>query len=238
MSIETPQNAHGWEIDEAARVLRAHVTNRQHPLFGPGSRLSFDEKASPRTRLDLYPERLVARFHSSVIRLDLINVWSVRAAEEQVILGAGTREVESQTLIYPSGEASFALLRQSQPTTPPAEQSMKTEAASAAADSPDSDELRADRVVFTGRLGRSVTLRTTARGRIVGRVPLAVHQGEMTIWHNLLFFDEAAEKAAAELTKGAMVTVIGYRHVRDVTGRDGITKQVEEIYAASVQRGK
>jgi single-stranded DNA-binding protein len=69
-------------------------------------------------------------------------------------------------------------------------------------------------------------------------MPLAVHEGETTSWHTILFFDDAAQRAIDTLKKGNLVTVIGYKHVRDVQKRDGSSAQVEEIYAAAVQPPK
>jgi single-stranded DNA-binding protein len=97
---------------------------------------------------------------------------------------------------------------------------------------------KANRVMLTGRLGRNVYLRTTATGRVIGRVPLAVHRGEETDWHVILFFDEKAQKAAEQLAKGQLVNVVGYKHYREIKGKDGNTKQVEEIYAVDVPTRK
>lgn len=56
------------------------------------------------------------------------------------------------------------------------------------------------RVVLTGRIGGAPQLRETPNKRLIARMPLATHDGEKTVWHNVLFFDEKAKKAAEELT--------------------------------------
>lgn len=73
------------------------------------------------------------------------------------------------------------------------------------------------------------------------KFPLGVHGGEKTLWHDVLFFDEKAERVAAELSKGQLVTVVGYKHEREAEVKKGNTtfkKKVVEIYGALVQTPK
>jgi len=69
----------------------------------------------------------------------------------------------------------------------------------------------------------------------VAKVPLAVHNGEQTTWHRLIFFDELAQQVATTFAKWTVVTVVGYRHQREIPLRNGATKRIEEIYAAGIQ---
>jgi hypothetical protein len=171
-----------------------------------------------------------------------LDVSAVYPNGDHALLRSGGGKLATNCIVYPDGSLTMALLsmeprrQEREPAiTPlaPAEESPRIPESV-----PSQGAEQANRVVLTGRLGRAVSLRTTARGKTIGRVPLAVHLGEKTEWHTVLFFDDAANRAAAELSKGQMLTVIGYRHSREVTDRDGGTRQVEEIYAASVQLAK
>ena len=98
-----------------------------------------------------------------------------------------------------------------------------------------------DRVTLTGNVGRDPEVRTTVKGRKVLKFPLGVHEGEKTNWHDVLFFDEKAEKVAAEIAKGKLVTVVGYKHEREAEVKKGNTtlrKKVIEIYGAMVRSSK
>jgi Single-strand binding protein family len=99
------------------------------------------------------------------------------------------------------------------------------------------EDERGERLVFTGRIGRVPELKTTAKGRKLVRIPLAVHEGEATSWHTIVFFDELAERAATTLAKGELISVVGYKHVREVPTKRGI-KQQELIFAAALHGSK
>jgi hypothetical protein len=184
--------------------------------------------------LDLYPDRFVVRYRSELATVQLVNVDWVGPEVDKVRITAGDHATMgfltprgSLTLVSGRMPESEAVAEQPTLFAPPAEATNVRPQAE-----------QANRVMLTGRLGRDVHLRTTANGKVVGRVSLAVHRGEETDWHTILFFDDKAQKAAEELQKGQLVTVVGYKHLREVQGRDGSTKQVEEIYAASVQQGR
>lgn len=102
----------------------------------------------------------------------------------------------------------------------------------------DQEEERRPRLALTGRIGHTPILRTTQKGTDVLRLSLAVHQGEQTDWHTILFFGERAkELAQAEFAqKGRLVTVVGYPHQRDVRMRTGGIRQVEEVYGVVLRK--
>lgn len=108
------------------------------------------------------------------------------------------------------------------------------------AGTPEHDQ--APRVQLTGRLGRDPSFRTSPRGTLIGRFPLAVHRDDgTTVWRSVLAFGSRAEQLqhrsdAGELTKGQEVSLIGYQHTREQPTRDGHTKKVTEIYAVAVTR--
>mgnify|MGYP001182391133 CR=1 FL=1 len=94
------------------------------------------------------------------------------------------------------------------------------------------------RVRFHGRLGAPPVFRTTPKGRFVARLAVAGHMEgqEKPIWHTVFAFDERARRLQQkELVKGAAVEVIGYRHVREGSTRDGQPKRIEEVYAVAVK---
>ncbi|MFD5008536.1 single-stranded DNA-binding protein [Streptomyces chartreusis] len=75
-----------------------------------------------------------------------------------------------------------------------------------AAKTDEAKEADAQRVKLVGRLGRTPTFRTTASGKFVGKLPLAVHleNGE-TEWHDILAFGDRAaalEKRAVRPQEG------------------------------------
>jgi len=68
-------------------------------------------------------------------------------------------------------------------------------------------------VTLTGRLGRDIELRQTAKGTSVANVSLAVESGfgdnRKTNWIGLDFWGKAAESAAQYLRKGRKIAVSG-----------------------------
>lgn len=98
------------------------------------------------------------------------------------------------------------------------------------------------RLQLTGRLGRDPSFRTSPRGTLVGRFPLAVHTEDgTTTWHAILAFGERAKQLqhrteTGELAKGQEVNLIGYQHTRAQPTREGGTKTVTEIYAVAVTK--
>jgi single-strand DNA-binding protein len=189
-------------------------------------------------QLDLHPQTLVARLRSSTLHLELANVTQVTVSDLLVRLDAGDEDTRASVLLHPDGTLALTLSPRrpapetaAQPSPSPTETSHRAPATQ-------TEQERQNRVVYTGRLGRDPDLRTTAKGRQVAKTSLAVHEGEQTSWHTIIFFDERAVTAAETLHKGDLLTVVGYRHQREITRRDGTKRQVEEIYAAGVQPPK
>lgn len=93
------------------------------------------------------------------------------------------------------------------------------------------------RVTLAGRLGQAPTIRTTPKGTLVARFPLDVKDEAdlaKTTWHTILAFQKRAEQARDHLKKGDPVEVIGYRHHREIPGRDG-PRTIDEIYATVIK---
>jgi hypothetical protein len=229
-----------WDIDGTKAVLRASARTRNHPVLGAGVRLTLPESAGPiPVELDLYPQRLVARYRSNLVRLQFVRLGSVGPENDHVRVASAEDDASTLCLVYPDGGLTLALLGREvrpQPSIPPAPlPNPETESDAGGPPAPQTEADRADRVVLSGRLGRTPQLRETANGRLIARVPVAVHQGEQTVWHNVLFFDDKARQAQEQLSKGQMVMIVGYRHSREIPVKTGGTKTVEEIYGASMQ---
>ena len=93
------------------------------------------------------------------------------------------------------------------------------------------------RVVLAGRVGAVPTFRTTPKGQTIAQFPLGVHPDpETTAWHTVLAFGKRAEELRGQLRKGEQVEVIGYVHARNLRGKDGQPRTVEEVYASVVRK--
>jgi hypothetical protein len=91
------------------------------------------------------------------------------------------------------------------------------------------------RLNLTGRVGADPSFRTTPKGTLVGRFPLAIHNPDNTTnWEQVLTFNARAEKLKDTLHKGDAVQVVGYMHERKGKGRDGQPKTIRELYAVTV----
>jgi hypothetical protein len=94
------------------------------------------------------------------------------------------------------------------------------------------------RVRFTGYIGLTPEFRPTPKGRFLLRLVVAEHvEGEERArWRHVFAFDERARKLQKKgLAIGDAVEIIGYKHERQVKGRDGTTRTLEDIYAVAVK---
>jgi len=104
---------------------------------------------------------------------------------------------------------------------------------------PTDEERKQERVTLQGRVGRDPLLRTTRTGKTVAQFPLGVHGVEegkdKTTWHQVVVFDKKAQALQGSVKKGDPVQVVGYKHEKEVQGKDGTPRMVEEIYAVVVK---
>jgi hypothetical protein len=110
------------------------------------------------------------------------------------------------------------------------------------ATAPPKDQARSkenkDRVVVTGRVGREPTIKQIKTG-LMAKFPVAEHQPDgSTTWRTIVAFGKQAESLRDSLIKGRMITVAGYPHEREVTGKAGQTRTVTEIYLAGLKHHK
>ena len=59
-------------------------------------------------------------------------------------------------------------------------------------------------------------------------------ESNKTTWHTVLAFRERVARVRDHVKKGDGVEVIGYKHLREVPGREG-PRTIEEIHAAVVK---
>jgi hypothetical protein len=95
-----------------------------------------------------------------------------------------------------------------------------------------------ERKVITGRVGRVPTVKQIKTG-LMAKFPVGEHLPDgSTTWHTVVAFGKTAEALKGSLTKGQMVTVGGYPHEREITGKAGQPRRVTEIYLAGIKRHK
>jgi single-strand DNA-binding protein len=100
------------------------------------------------------------------------------------------------------------------------------------------DREKKERVVITGRVGREPTIKQIKTG-VMAKFPVAEHQPDGgTTWHTIVAFGKTAEGLRGSLTKGRMVTVGGYPHQREVSGKAGQKRTITEIYLAGLKHHK
>jgi single-strand DNA-binding protein len=96
-----------------------------------------------------------------------------------------------------------------------------------------------ERVSITGRVGRVPTFKTIKTG-LMAKFPVAEHQpdGSTTTWRTIVAFGKTAEALRDTLTKGDLISIAGYPHNREITGKSGQTRTVTEIYLAGLKHHK
>jgi hypothetical protein len=232
----TEREGQPWDIGAFAKTLGVKPQPVDDIAVGLGSRLSVAT-----TTIEVFPDAGVTRLFSRSARVELFRLDPPTADEHGIIFQSSHSGEDARVLVTPDGTVNLTIGPARAPAAEPAG-SIATEVRETRGEDPQDTASaaaeKAPRVVFTGRIGRDPQVRSTRNGRTIARMPLAVHEGETTSWHTILFFDDAAQRAVETLSKGKLVTIIGYKHVRDVQKRDGSTAQVEEIYAAAVQPPK
>jgi single-strand DNA-binding protein len=93
-------------------------------------------------------------------------------------------------------------------------------------------------VTLSGNLGSAIELTKLSTGKSVARVSIATNEffhdkeGSLkkeTQWHNLVAWDNMAERMQKYLTKGSFVMVHGKLVHRPYTDRDGKTQYFSEV---------
>ncbi len=102
-------------------------------------------------------------------------------------------------------------------------------------------------VTLSGHLGSPVELTLLSTGKSVGRVSIATQEyfrdkdGNLrtqTQWHNLVAWENTAERMQMYLTKGSFVIVHGKLVHRPYLDRDGNTQYFSEVVVREFSRQK
>ena len=98
------------------------------------------------------------------------------------------------------------------------------------------------RIKVRGRIGQEAQFRVVPdKDLLVGSLSIAEHPDkDTTIWHDVTAFGERAHKLQeqfdlGELRVGQEVEVVGYVHRRERPTKEGGTRTVEQIYAATIK---
>lgn len=92
-----------------------------------------------------------------------------------------------------------------------------------------------ERVSLSGRVGSDPSFRTTPKGTLVARFPLAVHGADnSTTWFPVLAFNQRAEQLKDFVKRGMPLDVVGYLHTREARSRNGTPTTIREVYAVTV----
>ena len=243
--LKVVKEAEGWDIEGLSKALGAEGRPHQDVIWGDGHRFFLHEIPA---ELELYPERMVVRYHSPAVYLAMSDVSIENDAASVRLTAEDSKSRTVVSLFKAEGVISLA-----QPIPEDAVSPAVAEDARIAAESHNKPEGKEnnnnttehrespDRVTNTGNVGRDPELRTTAKGRKILKFPLGVHEGEKTTWRDVLSFDEKAERVAGQLSKGELVTVVGYKHEREAEvkkGNQSFKKNVIEIYGALLQTPK
>ncbi|MGH2530916.1 MAG: single-stranded DNA-binding protein [Thermomicrobiales bacterium] len=248
-----------WDTEAIADALGVPIESRVDQLYGQGVRFRLGQ--SPGTELELFPTSRTVRVTSEDMQLSLFRQDPPQLADEGVLFELPSRASRRWLSVSPDGVATlFYEPATSSEATESASQTPDTVeypnsrradddavsddsaaphavSKSLSPDSPSSQEQEA-RVRLAGRLGTDVRYRTTRNGKLVASFPLGIKEEDgSTRWQDVLVFGERAAnlRAGAAPTKGQYTEVIGYVHQREVTGKDGQRRTVEELYAVVVK---
>jgi Single-strand binding protein family len=244
--LKVVKEAEGWDIEGLSKALGAEGRPHQDVIWGDGHRFFLHEIPA---ELELYPEKMVVRYHSPAVYLAMSDVSIENDAAGVRLTAEDSKSRTVVSLFKAEGVISLAQPIPEEAAAP----AVAEDARSAAQSTNKSDGNKnnnntaehresPDRVTITGNVGRDPDVRTTAKGRKILKFPLGVHEeAGKTSWHEILFFDGKAEKVAEQISKGRLVTVVGYKHEREAEIKKGNTtfkKKVVEIYGATVQMPK
>lgn len=95
-----------------------------------------------------------------------------------------------------------------------------------------------NKVILIGHLGRDPELKTLESGKTFGRISLATSESykdkneewqEVTEWHNLILWNDAATRAQKMLKKGSLIYVEGKLATRSWQDDEGTTRYATEV---------
>ncbi|TAK28806.1 MAG: single-stranded DNA-binding protein [Chloroflexota bacterium] len=224
------EQSHSWPLEGLKEAFKTSPERTRDIAFGDGLRFVVDQEKGK--TLELYPQAGVARVSTRDARIELHRVDPPLVSSEGIMFD-GQREGEAVRLsVTPRGEIALLIA----PLT--GEVDNVPEETPGPEKPPEQAESRErERLMLAGRVGATPAYRTTPKGLLVARFPLAVHHHEeqKTSWHTVLAFGERAKKLQDNLKKGDAIEVIGYLHTRQMRTREGKNRMVQEIYAVVVK---
>ena len=93
-------------------------------------------------------------------------------------------------------------------------------------------------ITVIGNVGKDPVVRFTGQEKAVTTFSVATSTGKddnkRTVWHDVVCFDEQAERVADEIVKGTRVVVVGRLNKESYEGKDGQQRTKVEIVADDV----
>ena len=253
----SPEDAPGsWEAEPIAEALGVPAEPRVDQLFGESVR--FRVGPTPGTEVEIFPAARTVRITGDTLALSLFQQAPPTLTPEGVLFDHSTTTAQRQLSVSADGtihlvyEPNPQRHRMPQDTPLSARQRLRRlDTDDAPSDDsvapneafqipPDDDETKGkeERIRLAGRLGTNVRFRTTRSGKTIASFALAIREDDgSTRWQDVLLFNERAEKLRSGQApqKGQYCEVVGYRHEKEVKGKDGKVRTVEEIYAVAVK---
>lgn len=93
--------------------------------------------------------------------------------------------------------------------------------------------MKANQVLLIGYVGQHLESKKTANGLQV-KLRVATHNGDLTVWHNIIAWDQTAAYAERSFVKGSRIIVDGSIRYRTYPDKTGHTRYVTEIKAHSL----
>ncbi|GEM_PF-2114590 len=227
-----------WDIDLLAFHLKTQPVPVQDPELGAGSRLVMGLGNPPVTALELFPEKSAARVFCQGLRIEVSQIApvlpdaEVPSDEESISLINRTNGNDLRLGFSAQGDVSLFIAPHQALEAEPSTRALPSSGDEETAEQSREKEGQT-RVAIQGRLGADPTFRTSAKGTLIARFPLAERQEEATLWHQVLAFGTLAEQHREALKKGQSIEVIGYLHERPAKNKPD--RMVQEIYAALIR---
>jgi len=191
--------------------------------FGAGYGLEIGQPETP-VELLVFPEARGVIVASETVHLELSPIISVEWHGDR--LGVVSESADERSILEVTGFGGIVFNRHAIGGT-------------AEVREPAEADGQHERVTIRGRVGRTPRFRTTqGRRLLIGQFPLAQHSAEgETTWHTVLVFGERAQRLQEKpIEKGQEIEIVGYPHDRERRTRDGLPRQVTELYATAIRR--
>ena len=216
-------------LESVAEFLNDSPHAMRDRKFGPGVRFSLAGVESP-GMVELFGDSAVVRLTTPNLQLTLQNMDRLEVSADEMIFSWAADDGSG----YDAAIARSGEIRLVAPGRPSAvsEQAVPEPTPEA----PSAERPEQERLTFLGRVGSNIAFRTTAKGVLVARFPMAVRmENGDTTWETVIAFGDKAEKLRDSVQRGDAIEIVGYAHAREVQRRDGSNRTVREIYAAVVK---